>query len=48
VNYKHATLFSYIEKSGVQRRGVGGRPDGPCYGLVIAAYPVLEQGRLRG
>jgi hypothetical protein len=26
VNYRHAALFSYTGKYGVQRRGVGGRP----------------------
>jgi hypothetical protein len=48
VNYKHAALFSYMGKYGVQRRGVGGRPGGPCPGLVVVARPVLEQGKLRG
>jgi hypothetical protein len=48
VNYKHAALFSYMGKYGVQHRGVGGRPDGPCYGIVVVAYPMMEQGRLRG
>jgi hypothetical protein len=42
-NYSHAALFSYMGKYGVQRRGVGGRPDGPCYGLVVVACPVPEQ-----
>jgi hypothetical protein len=48
MSYRHAALFSYMGKYGVQRRGVGGRPGGPCYGLVVVACPVLEQGRLRG
>jgi hypothetical protein len=48
VNYKHAALFSYTGKHGAQRRGVGGRPGDPRYGLVVVACPVLEQGRLRG
>jgi hypothetical protein len=39
---------SYTGKYGVQRRGVGGRPGGPCHGLVVMACPVLEQWRLRG
>jgi hypothetical protein len=39
---------SYTKKYGVQRRGVGGRPDGPCHGLVVMACPVPEQWRLRG
>jgi hypothetical protein len=47
-NYRHAALFSYMWRYGVQRRGVGGRPGGPCYGLVVLACPVLEQWRLRG
>jgi hypothetical protein len=48
VNYKHAVLFSYMWRYGVQRRGVGGRPGGPRSGLVVVAHPVLEQGQLRG
>jgi hypothetical protein len=48
VNYKLAALFSYMGKYGVQRRGVGGRPGGPCPGLVVVARPILEQGQLRG
>jgi hypothetical protein len=48
VNYKHAAQFSYMGKYGVQRRGVGGRLGGPCYGLVVAGCPVLEQWQLRG
>jgi hypothetical protein len=48
VNYKHAALFSYVWRYGVHCRGVGGRPGGPCPGLVVTASPVLEQGRLRG
>jgi hypothetical protein len=48
VSYRHAALFSYMRRYGVQRRGVGGRLGGPCPGLVVAARPVLEQGRLRG
>jgi hypothetical protein len=48
VNYKHAALFSYVWRYGVQCRGVGGRPGGPCPGLGVVACPVLEQGRLRG
>jgi hypothetical protein len=48
VIYRHAALFSYVWRHGVQCRGVGSRPGGPCTGLVVAACPVLEQGRLRG
>jgi hypothetical protein len=48
VIYRHAALFSYMWRYGVQRRGVGGRPGGPCSGPVVVACPVLEQGRLRG
>jgi hypothetical protein len=45
---RRGSLFSYMWRYGVQCRGVGGRPGGPCPGLVVAACPVLEQGRLRG
>jgi hypothetical protein len=48
VNYRHAALFSYMGEYGVQRRGVGGRLDGPCHDLVIMACPVPEQWQLRG
>jgi hypothetical protein len=48
VNYKDAALFSYMWRYGVQRRGVGGRPGGPCPSLVVVARPVLEQEQLRG
>jgi hypothetical protein len=48
VNYKHVALFSYMWRYGMQRRGVRGRPGGPCPGLVVVACPVLEQGQLRG
>jgi hypothetical protein len=48
VNYKHAALFSYMWRYGVQRRGVGGRPVGSCPGLVVVVRSVLEQGQLRG
>jgi hypothetical protein len=48
VHYRQAALFSYTGKYGVQRRGVGGRLDGPCRDLVIMACPVPEQWRLRG
>jgi hypothetical protein len=48
VIHRHAALFSYVWGYGVQCRGVGGGPGGPCPGLVLAACPVLEQGRLRG
>jgi hypothetical protein len=48
VIYRHAALFSYMWRYGAQRRVVGGRPGGPCSGLVVVARPVLEQGRLRG
>jgi hypothetical protein len=48
VNYKHAALFSYMGKHGAQRHGVGGRPGDPRHGLVVAACPVPEHGRLRG
>jgi hypothetical protein len=48
VNYKHAALFSYMWRYGVQRRGIGGRPGGPCPGLVVVAHPVLEQGSFEG
>jgi hypothetical protein len=41
-NYKHAALFSYMGKYGVQRRRVGGRLDGPCRDLVIMAHLVPE------
>jgi hypothetical protein len=43
-NYKHAALFSYMGKYGVQRCRVGDRLDGPCHDLVIMAYLVPEQG----
>jgi hypothetical protein len=42
-NYKHATLFGYMGKYGVQRRRVGGRLDGPCRDLAIMAYLVPKQ-----
>jgi hypothetical protein len=48
VNYRHAALFSYTGKYGVQRRGVGGRPGGPCHSLVVIVCPVPEQRWLRG
>jgi hypothetical protein len=48
VIYRHATLFSYVWRYGVQCRGVGGCPGGPCPGLGVVVCPVLEQGRLRG
>jgi hypothetical protein len=35
VIYRHAVLFSYVWRHGVQCRGVGGRPGGPCPGLVL-------------
>jgi hypothetical protein len=38
VNYKHAALFSYMWRYGVQRRGVGGR-------LVVLA-PILSSWRV--
>jgi hypothetical protein len=44
----YRTLFSYMGKHGVQHRRVGGRLDGPCHDLVIMAYLVPEQWRLRG
>jgi hypothetical protein len=47
VNYRHAALFSYMGKYGVQHRGVGGLLDGPCHDLVIMACLVPEQWQLR-
>jgi hypothetical protein len=47
-NYRHAALFSYMGKYGVQRCRVGGRLDGPCHDLVIMARLVPEQWQLRG
>jgi hypothetical protein len=47
-NYKHAALFSYMGKHGVQRHRVGGRLDSPCHDLAIMAYLVPEQWQLRG
>jgi hypothetical protein len=41
--YKHAALFGYMGKYGVQRRRVGGRLDGSCHDLAIMAYLVPEQ-----
>jgi hypothetical protein len=41
-NYKHAALFSYMGKHGVQRRRVGGRLDVPCRDVAIMAYLVPE------
>jgi hypothetical protein len=41
VNYRHAALFSYTGKYGVQRRGVGGRPRS-CRHNVSCARTVAD------
>jgi hypothetical protein len=45
--YRHAALFSYVWRYGVQSRGDGAHPGESCSGHDVVVCPVLEQGRLR-
>jgi hypothetical protein len=44
----HDALPSYVKGCGVPCCRVGGRPSDPCSDLVIMAYLVPEQWRLKG
>jgi hypothetical protein len=46
--YRHASLFSYARRYGVQFRGDDTRPGESRSGHGAVACPVLKQGRLRG
>jgi hypothetical protein len=46
--YKHATLFRYVMRYGVQFRGDDPRPGESCSGRGAVACPVLKQGSFEG
>jgi hypothetical protein len=48
VIYRHAALFSYVWRCGVQCQGVGGCPGESRFSHGVVACPVFEQGWPRG
>jgi hypothetical protein len=46
--YRHAALFGYVRKYGVQSRGDDARASESCFGRGTATCPVIKQGGFEG